>query len=77
MSKPVLTIKVIQTQLATRVSAYNARLMLQSAMVDSGLKIDSEAPLSAEQVKGLCLELIRKGGPSFQIGRQLHQQFVN
>lgn len=61
-------------QLNQRVSQFDARLILDSAIVTSGLNLQMETKLDQEQAKGLCLELIKKGGPAFQVGTSIYRQ---
>lgn len=60
--------------LASRVSQYNAQLLLHSASISSGISTDSEDFLNRDEAKALCLELIKKGGPAFQVGKSLYSQ---
>ncbi len=61
------------SRLNQRVSDYNARLTIQSALITSGLDRNTTA-LSQEQAKAVCLALINKGGPAFQVGRDMYQR---
>jgi hypothetical protein len=62
-------------RLAERVSGDNARLLLNSALVRTGLyDSESHSPLAKSAVKSLCLELIRTGGPAFQVGQALYRE---
>ncbi len=61
------------SRLSERVSGYNARLMLRSALFSSGFNALEVTELSKEDAKTLCLELIKKGGPSFQVGKDMYQ----
>lgn len=77
MSNPTpkaLTINHVYTKLSERVSTYNARLMLRSAIVTSGVQNTKEdQELNLEQARALCLALINKGGPAFQVGSDLYR----
>ncbi|MCB0340757.1 MAG: hypothetical protein H6626_08700 [Pseudobdellovibrionaceae bacterium] len=68
-----ITMSLIFDQLRERVSMYNAKLLLQSAAVRTGLNADNPEPLSKEQAKAICLELINNGGPAFQVGKTVYQ----
>ena len=68
-----LTVDYFLTRLRERVSHYDARLILESALTVSGVKFGSDA-LDKEQATNLCLELIRKGGPAFQVGAAIYRQ---
>lgn len=61
-------------RLEEKVSGYNAKLLLNSALVDSGLAYSEEDKLDSDQVKNLCLSLINKGGPAFQVGQTLYRE---
>lgn len=63
------------TRLSEKVSSYNARLLLNSAMVESGLhETVIDAPLAKEDAKTLCLKLIKKGGPAFHVGQSIYRE---
>ncbi|MCB0391743.1 MAG: hypothetical protein KDD58_10645 [Bdellovibrionales bacterium] len=64
----------VYVKLSQRVSAYNARLLLHSVKVGAGIQDDGNEPLSLEEAKIVCLELIKKGGPAFQVGKDLYSQ---
>lgn len=68
-----LTVDYFLGQLQQRVSQYDARLILDSAMTVSGVKFEGGS-LDKEQATNLCLELIRKGGPAFQVGNAIYRQ---
>ena len=68
-----LTINEIYSKLSQRVSTYNARLMLRSAMVSSGVNSKEDQELDSEQARAICLALINKGGPAFQVGSDLYK----
>lgn len=59
-------------RLSEKVSTYNARLMLRSAMVTSGVQAEDSAKLENDQAKAICLALINKGGPAFQVGKDMY-----
>lgn len=67
-----VTLNDFYVKLSQRVSDYNARLMLQSAVISSGLSRDKEGALEKEEAKAICLELIKKGGPAFQVGKDMY-----
>lgn len=69
-----LTMNDICAKLSERVSNYNARLMLQSALIGTGLNRDNSEVLNKEEVRAICIALINKGGPAFQVGRELYQR---
>lgn len=62
--------------LKKRVSALNAQILLDAAVAQSGLKIDIQTSLNKEQVDSLCLSLINKGGPSFQVGKEVYSKYT-
>ncbi len=66
------TINHVLLRLSERMSSYNARLMLTAAMLKSGVEAQ-ENELSSSDAKAICLALINKGGPSFQVGQDLHR----
>lgn len=67
-----LTLNDFYSRLSERVSDYNAKLMLQSAVISSGLDQNSSS-LNNDEAKAICLELIKKGGPAFQVGKAMYQ----
>lgn len=72
-SAKTITINDIYSKLSQRVSTYNARLMLRSAIVTSGVASKEDVELDAEQARAICLALINKGGPAFQVGSDLYR----
>ncbi|MBX7230886.1 MAG: hypothetical protein K1X29_02270 [Bdellovibrionales bacterium] len=71
-TKNPVTINYFYQKLSERVSTYNARLMLRAAMVSSGVQGEPDTVLEDEQAKAMCLALINKGGPAFQVGKNLY-----
>lgn len=69
-----LTINDFYQKLSEKVSAYNAKLLLHSVMVSSGLQNDKDSQLNKDEVKVICLELIKKGGPAFSVGKTIYGQ---
>jgi hypothetical protein len=67
------TVNHIYARLSERMSNYNARLMLQSAILTSGVTATEDAVLENDQAKAICLALINKGGPAFQVGKDLYR----
>jgi hypothetical protein len=69
------TVNHIYLRLSERMSNYNARLALQSALLTSGITVQQEdhVILGADQAKAICLALINKGGPAFQVGKDLYR----
>lgn len=69
-----ISLDVVLEKLSEKVSGYNAKLLLNHAMVGSGVFGDSQDFLNAKSAESICLELIKKGGPSFQVGRDLYSR---
>jgi len=69
-----LTLQDFYMKLSERVSNYNAKLMLRTAMLNSGIDSDEATKLAKEQARAICLALIKKGGPAFQVGKDLYQR---
>lgn len=67
-----ITLNDFYTRLSRKVSDYNARLLLQSALQNSGVKGESHGPLKKSEAKTICLQLIKQGGPAFQVGRDMY-----
>ncbi len=72
-SANTLTIQDFYVKLSQRVSDYNARLMLRTAMFESGVEGEGSKVLELEQARAMCLALINKGGPAFQVGKDLYR----
>ena len=64
----------VYVKLSQRVSAYNARLLLHSVKVGAGIRDEQDSLLNTEDARTVCLELIKKGGPAFQVGKDLYSQ---
>ena len=71
--KEQYTIEDFYTPLTQRVSDYNAKLAIQSALISSGLDRNLKV-FSKAEAKAICLALINKGGPSFQVGKDIYNQ---
>jgi hypothetical protein len=70
-----VTIQDFYNQLASRVSEYNAKLLIQRAVQQSGLGTTESEQLKLDDAKAICLELIKKGGPAFQVGKDMYSRF--
>ncbi|MEZ4873635.1 MAG: hypothetical protein R2827_15620 [Bdellovibrionales bacterium] len=68
-----ITFQLFYDKLSSKVSGYNARLLLNTACINSGIA-QTESALNEEEVKSICLELIKKGGPSFQVGKEVYSE---
>ena len=68
-----VTIGDFYKKLNERVSSYNARMLLRSVVVETGVDQEESVPLKTEDAKNICLQLIRRGGPAFQVGKALYQ----
>lgn len=68
-----ITVNQIYLRLSERMSNYNARLMLQSAILKSGVSVTEGVELPTEDARAICLALINKGGPAFQVGKDLYR----
>jgi hypothetical protein len=72
-----LTMSLILSRLQNRVSRGNAKLLLDTANIKAGVKVDDHsAVLEKELAKTVCLGLINQGGPSFQVGQALYKEFL-
>lgn len=73
-----LSVNDFYIKLSEKVSGTNARLMLNSALMGFGYSdvdaINETQPLKIDDAKALCLELIKKGGPAFQVGKSMYHQ---
>ena len=72
----ILPVEVVLKRLQQKVSYFDARLILDSAIVSSGLKPNLES-LCLEDAKNLCLEMIKRGGPAFQVGTALYKEYLH
>lgn len=62
------------SQLSKKVSESNAKLLFDSALVKSG--ISNADVFEKDQAHSICMALINKGGPSFQVGAQIYKQYL-
>jgi len=62
------------SRLQARVTGGNARLILHSALVDSGLVNHADETLNRGQAESLCMGLINAGGPAFQVGQAIYKE---
>ncbi len=72
-TQPV-TINYFLKRLQERVSRNDARLLLDAAVIVSGLKGLEDRELNKEEASHLCMELIKKGGPAFQVGSLVYRE---
>ena len=70
-----MTVQFFYDSLREKVSSNNARLLLDSALLHSGLK-GREDNLNSDEAKHLCLELIKQGGPGFRIGQEIYRNHL-
>lgn len=70
--KDQFTLDDFQSRLRQKVTEYNARLTIRSALVTSGLDRDLTV-FNKEETRAICLALINKGGPAFQVGKDMYQ----
>ena len=73
MADNSLTLQDFYLKLSERVTNYNANLMLRSALISSGVTAERDAQLPKEDAQAICLAMIKKGGPAFQVGKDLYQ----
>lgn len=72
-----LTANLILSRLQQRVSRTNAQLLFDTAKVQTGLKFeDHAAELGKEDAKTFCLNLIKQGGPCFQVGQAIYKEYL-
>jgi hypothetical protein len=64
-------------ELKKKVSATNAKLLLHTAAVKTGYSPKLDTQLRKEDAEAICMELIRSGGPGFQVGRAIYSQMMN
>lgn len=76
MEKADMTVNYFYNELCKRVTATNAKLLLQNAVSRSGLPGNLDHALNKEEAQALCLELIRIGGPGFHVGRAVYTRMV-
>lgn len=69
-----ITMNHFLCELKKKVSDSNAKLLLHTASVRSGVYYPEHEPLKKEDAHNLCMELIKGGGPSFQVGRSVYAQ---
>ncbi len=75
-SKDQFTIEDFQVQLRLRLSAHSARMTFTSALISSGLDTTLTV-FNREETKTLCLAMINRGGPSFQVGKEMYKQILS
>ncbi len=71
-----LTTGLFLSRLQEKVSDYNAKLLLHSALQETGFSYTNQDQLPTEDAKILCLKLINKGGPSFHVGQSIYKEFL-
>lgn len=71
-----INLEEIGNMLKKRVSALNAKMLLNAAASQAGLQAEDQDSLTKEQIEVLCLTLINRGGPSFQVGKEVYSKYV-
>lgn len=72
-----LTVKLFYETLKGKVSSQNAKLILNSALIPMGMEsVAEDTELTQEQAKDLCLEMIKKGGPAFNVGQTIYRSHL-
>lgn len=71
-----INLNQINDLLKKKVSSLNAKLLLDTAVNQTGLAVSGDADLTKEQIANLALKMINNGGPSFQVGREIYTKFV-
>lgn len=71
-----ITVDLVYKELKKKVTDSNAKLLLHSAVVRSGISCANDAPLAKEAAHALCMELMKSGGPGFQVGRAVFNSWV-
>lgn len=74
MVSPQITANDFLARLKTKVTDFNARLTLHTAMVDSKINCSYSDTLTDEQFESLCLGLIKVGGPAYQVGHMMYKE---
>ena len=68
------TLNDVHMKLSEKVSDSNAKLLLHAVTIGAGFRGEKNCPLNKEDAKTICLELIKMGGPAFQVGKALYSQ---
>ena len=72
-----VTVDFFFKELKKKVSDSNAKILLHSAVVRSGISCaTTDAPLEKDDAHALCMALMRSGGPGFQVGRAVYNSCV-
>lgn len=71
-----LTANLILTKLQQRVSVNNAKLLLDTAKIQTGVKLDNSVALDRDQARALCMKLISQGGPAFHVGQSVYKEYL-
>ncbi len=66
---------VFRKKLETTMSPFNAKLIVESAFVSSGITNLSEG-LDKNQAHTICLALIKKGGPASRVGTEVYKSYL-
>ena len=72
-----LTVKAFYDGLRDKVSSQNAKLILESALIPMGIKAtDESTELTVDQAKDLCLQMINRGGPAFNVAQSIYRTYL-
>lgn len=75
MEKSPVNATIFRKGLEIRMSPFNAKIILDSAFVSSGIAL-TEENLDKAQAQSICLSLIKKGGPAFQVGTEIYKTYL-
>ncbi len=73
-TKTSFTIRDFHEKLSERVSGFDADLILNRALLDAELPLAKDTKIDREKVRTICLQLIKQGGPAFQVGQIFYNQ---
>lgn len=75
MENQTVNANLFRKGLEVRMSPFNAKIILDSAFISSGMSF-TEENLDKAQAQSLCLALIKKGGPAFQVGTEVYKKYL-
>ena len=72
-----LTTDLILSRLKQKVTFGNAKLLLDTAQAQTGIRIEGGTVLETEQARALCMTLINSGGPAFHVGQSIYKEYLS
>jgi hypothetical protein len=62
-------------RLTEKLTHFDATIILEAAMLSAGVS-RQDGFFKKEEARGICLELIKRGGPAFSVGTGIYREVI-